>query len=55
MIKKVNINPAESLMVGNHADKDGNAEKAGIDTILLSDYLINYNNKKRPDLAIRAK
>lgn len=46
ILKKVNINPAESLMVGNHADKDGNAEKAGIDTILLSDYLINYNNKK---------
>ena len=46
IIQKINIKPEESLMIGNHAEKDGNASMVGIDTILLSDYLINYNNKK---------
>ena len=50
VLNKINIRPEETLMVGNHIDKDGNATLSGIDTILLTDYLVNYDNKKFKNL-----
>jgi len=50
ILEKINIRPEETLMVGNHIEKDGDATLVGIDTILLTDYLVNYDNKKFKNL-----
>lgn len=39
------ISPEESLMVGNDVDEDMIASRLGFDTYLLTDCLINHNNK----------
>lgn len=44
ILKKCGLKASESIMVGNHAEKDKLAEKAGIKTILIKDYLVNKNN-----------
>lgn len=44
LLKKLDMKASETLMVGNHAIKDNNALKCGIDTILISDYIINKTN-----------
>ena len=43
--KVCNIKPEESLMVGNSVEEDMCAEELGFDTYLITDCLINDNNK----------
>ncbi|MCG0274813.1 MAG: HAD family hydrolase [Thermosediminibacteraceae bacterium] len=44
--------PEECLMIGNDVDEDLIASKLGIKTFLVTDYLINRNNKEpKPDYA----
>lgn len=50
IIDKQNLRRDETIMVGNHADKDNLASEAGVKTILISDYLVNYSNKKLDNL-----
>lgn len=50
IIDKNNLRREETMMVGNHADKDNLASEAGLKTILISDYLVNYDDKKLDNL-----
>ena len=43
--EKLNINPKESIMVGNDVEEDMCTEKLGFDTYLITDCLINRQNK----------
>lgn len=43
--KKQNINPTESIMIGNDVDEDLCAKELGFDTFLITDCLINKSNK----------
>lgn len=45
IIKKMNLNPKECLMVGNDVDEDMIAEKLGMKVYLVTDCLINKSNK----------
>lgn len=50
LLKTCGMKSNETLMVGNHAIKDLNAEQCGIKTILIKDYLLNKTNEKVDDL-----
>ncbi|MFW6306827.1 MAG: HAD family hydrolase, partial [Bacillota bacterium] len=41
IIKKINLNPGECIMVGNDMQEDMVAGELGIKTFLITDYLIN--------------
>ena len=43
--EKCNINPSESLMVGNDVDEDMCAAALGFDTYLITDCIVNRENK----------
>lgn len=44
--KKCNIKPQDSIMVGNDVDEDMCAEKLGFDTYLITDCIVNRENKE---------
>ena len=44
IIKKNNLNPENCIMVGNNVIEDTAAEKVGIKTYLITDYLENEKN-----------
>ena len=43
--EKNGLDPAECLMVGNNADEDMSAEKAGMKCFLMPEFLLNPDNK----------
>lgn len=43
--EKLNINPEESIMIGNDVEEDMCTEKLGFDTYLITDCLLNRENK----------
>ena len=43
--EKCDINPKESIMIGNDVDEDMCSEKLGFDTFLITDSLVNRDNK----------
>jgi FMN phosphatase YigB (HAD superfamily) len=45
LIDKLNVTPEECLMVGNDVEEDMVVETIGIKVFLLTDYIINKNNK----------
>ena len=46
LLSKHNINPNDCIMVGNDMDDDFSDLLEGIEKILITDYLINKNNKE---------
>ena len=46
VLNRNNINPADCIMVGNDLDDDFSDLPDGIDKILITDHLINANNRK---------
>ncbi len=45
ILEKMGLDPAECLMVGNDAIEDTSAKEVGIDVFLLTDCLINKDNR----------
>lgn len=49
ILKKMNLNPSECLMIGNDLTEDGAALKAGLPLFVLTNHLINKENKNPDD------
>lgn len=49
ILKIINKTPDKCLMIGNDIDEDMIASKLGIDTFLVTDYLLNKNNQNIND------
>lgn len=45
ILEKLQLDPAECLMIGNDADEDGAAGQAGIPVFLVTDHLINRSGR----------
>ena len=45
ILENIKVRASDCLMVGNNVDEDMIAEKTGMKTFLLTNYLINTNNK----------
>ncbi len=45
ILRKQNLNPSECLMVGNDVTEDGAAARAGLPVFILTNHLINRENK----------
>lgn len=45
VLKRTNTKPEETLMVGNDVDEDMIAEKLGMKVFLITDFVLNKNNK----------